>query len=419
VPKPKADLLLHGAGEIVTCIPAGSDKAGRHRGAAGGDAVAVAGERVAAIAPLGEIERDWDLSGARRIDLASMILAPGFVDCHTHLVFGGSRALEYAARLTRTREETEALGIPTGIQATVAMTRAADGGELERGARAALARMFRHGSTTVESKSGYGLRADKELAILEVNRRLQGSQPVDIVPTFLGAHDFPQELGREDYLRSLLDDMIPRVAGLGLARFCDVYCDEGYYTAEEARLILEAGRRHGLDPKMHLDAYSNIGGAAVATGLRAVSVDHLNYTKRTEMAAMAAAGVVGVVMPGLDFAVRHPRPFDARSILSEGMTLALATDFCPACWMESMQLVMQLACRSYGLSAEEALVAATAGAAKALALDDRGYLAPGALADLQIWNIPSFEDIVYRFGNNAVAMVVKRGRVHDFRGGRQ
>jgi imidazolonepropionase len=419
VPKPRIDLLVSGAREVLCCVPSAGNPLGRRVGVE----VAIAGEGIAAIGPRAELEREWDLSGARVLDAAGGILAPGFVDCHTHLVFGGSRAAEYAARMTRTAAEVKAMGIATGIQATVSMTRATGRADLAARAHAILGRMFHAGSTTVESKSGYGLSLDKELELLEVNRDLQAMQPVDIVSTLLAAHDFPTDQPRDRYLDSIVNDIIPRSGADGegggaLAVFCDVYCDEGYYSAEESRRILEAGLRHGLRAKIHVDAYANVGGSAIAAELGAISADHLNYTDRREMASYAKAGTVGVIMPGLDFAVRHPHPYDARAMIEEGMTLALATDFCPACWMESMQTVMQLACRISGLSPEEAILAATAGAAKALALEDRGRLEAGALADLQLWDIPSYEDIVYRLGNNAVSLVVKRGRVHDFRGGR-
>jgi imidazolonepropionase len=409
--KPRIDLILSGAGEVLTCVPAANDLVGRLRGAV----VAIAGENIAAIASREELELAWDTSGAQVVELGGKIVAPGFVDCHTHLVFGGTRATEYAARMTRTPQEVAALGIPTGIQATVRMTRASSQADLVDHSLQLLQRMFRCGTTTVESKSGYGLSLEKELELLQVNRQLRGMQPVDLVSTFLGAHDFPGDVPRQRYLDSLINEMIPRVAEGDLAEFCDVYCDDGYYTVDETRRILEAGLRFGLKPKLHVDAYANIGGCELAAGLKAVSADHLNYTTRPEMARLAQAGVVGVVMPGLDFAVRHPRPFDARAMLAEGLTLGLATDFCPGCWMESMQMVMQLACRLYRFSLEEALYAATAGAAKAVGLaSDRGSLEPGKLADIQVWDLPTFEDLVYRLGNNAVAMVIKRGQVHRF-----
>jgi len=410
VPRPKADLIISGASEVLTCVPTGDDLIGRRTGIS----VAIAGEVIVAVGSPSEVAHQVDTTAARVLDVSGKIVAPGFVDAHTHLVFGGSRAQEYAARMFLNPAEIKSLDIPTGIQATVHMTRAATFEALTSSAAERLGRMFRHGTTTVESKSGYGLSLDKEIEMLQVNQRLQASQPVDVVSTFLGAHDFPRDVPRETYLESVINEMTPRVAEEGLAEFCDVYCDEGYYTVEESRRILEAGLQAGLKAKIHVDAYANIGGAAMAAELGAVSADHLNYTDRSSMHKLAEAGVVGVVMPGLDFAVAHPRPFDARALLAEGMTLALATDLCPGCWLESMQLVMQLACRLYQFSPAEALYAATLGAARALALDhDRGSLEPGKLADVQIWDLSTFEDVIYRLGNNAVETVVKRGKVYQ------
>jgi imidazolonepropionase len=406
-----ADLLIANAAEVLTCVPTPGDLVGRRPGAS----VAIAGERIVGVGPPAEIAQQVDTSSAEVMDASGKIVAPGFVDCHTHLVFGGSRAEEYAARMTKDATEVEALGILTGIQATVAMTRAESVDQLEAGAGDRLQSMFRHGTTTVESKSGYGLSLVEEIKLLEVNRRLQGSQPVDVVSTFLGAHDFPSDFPRDEYVEIVIAEMIPKVAEERLAEFCDVYCDEGYYTVEESRRILEAGLRVGLKSKIHVDAYADLGGAAMAAELGIVSADHLNYTDRASMHKLAGAGVIGVVMPALDFAVAHIRPFDARVMLAEGMTLALATDLCPACWVESMQIVMQLACRLYQFSPAEALHAATVGAARALLMEaDRGSLEPGKLADVQIWDLPTFEDVVYRLGNNAVETVIKRGQVYRF-----
>ncbi|HSJ54645.1 MAG TPA: imidazolonepropionase [Anaerolineae bacterium] len=412
--KHKADLVITGAAEVLTCVPAGGDPAGRRPGTW----VAIAGDRILAVGSPARVLEQVDTGAAAVLDAGGKVVAPGFVDCHTHLVFGGSRSLEYAARMTRTAAEVRALGIPTGIQATVAMTRAESVDSLTASAASRLRQMFRHGTTTVESKSGYGLSLRKEMEQLEVNHRLQAAQPVDVVGTFLGAHDFPAELSRAAYMDLLIDEMIPEVAVHGLADFCDVYCDEGYYTTIESRRILEAGQAAGLRPKIHVDAYADIGGAAMAAELGVVSADHLNLTDRASMRRLARAGVVGVVMPALDWAVRHPRPFDARAMLAEGMTLALATDLCPGCWVESMVFVMQLACRLYQFSPEEALYAATAGAARALGLErDRGSLEPGKLADLQIWDLPAFEEVIYRLAHNPVETVIKRGVTYSFREG--
>jgi imidazolonepropionase len=406
--RPAADLLIADAGLVLTCLPAGGDPIGRILQGS----VAVGGERILAVGPAAEVAARVDLSAARVLDARGKIVAPGFVDCHTHLVFGGSRVQEYAARLTRSAAEVAALGIPSGIQATVAATRAATEDELLASAARRLDGMFRHGTTTVESKSGYGLSPEAELRMLRANRRLAACQPVDVVSTFLGAHDFPPGVPRDRYLDQLVEEMIPAVAAERLAEFCDVYCDAGYYSAAEARRILEAGQAAGLRPKLHADAYSAAGAAALAAELAAVSADHLNYATEDDLRRLAAAGVAAVVMPALDWAVGHARPSNARAMLSAGTPLALATDLCPACWVESMQFVMQLACRLYHLTPEEALYAATAGAARALGLADRGTLAHGQLADLQIWHLPTFEDVVYRLGHNAVETVVKRGQVY-------
>ena len=407
--KPQATLLIANAAEVLTCVPAPSDLIGR----IWGGSVAIAGERILAVGSDADVRAQVDAAGATVIDASGKIVAPGFVDSHTHLVFGGSRVQEYAVKMTRTPQEVKALGIPTGIIATVDMTRAESVDQLTASATQRLRRMLAHGTTTVESKSGYGLTVQDELKLLEVNRRLQSFQPVDVISTFLGAHDFPRDVPRERYIESIVHEMIPRVAEQKLAEFCDVFCDDGYYTVAEARRILEAGRAAGLRPKIHTDQYSAIGGSDMAAELGVVSADHLNYTERGSMRKLASAGVVGVVTPVLDFAVKHPHPFDARAMMEEGLTLALSTDLCPACWVESMQLVMQFACRQYRFSPEEGLYASTVGGARALGLNDRGALAPGQLADIQIWDIPTFEDVIYRIGNNAIECVIKRGKIQS------
>ena len=404
----KVDLLITGAAQVLTCVAVPDNPVGR----IDGGAVAIAGGRIVAVGPSSAVAHDIDCSKARVIDASGRIVAPGFVDCHTHLVFGGSRAREYGLRMTHTVQEVKKTGLQTGILATVTMTRAASVDDLTQSAAERLGRMLRAGTTTVESKSGYGLTVSEELKMLEVNRRLCDIQPVDIVSTFLGAHEFPREMSREDYVELVINEMIPTVREHGLARFCDVYCDDGYYTTAESRRILEAGEAAGLRAKIHTDAYSNIGGADMSADIGVISADHLNCTSRESMRRLAVADVVGVLMPALDFAVRHPRPFDARTMIAEGMTVALATDICPACWAESMQFVMQLACRLYSFSPEEALLASTWGAAKAVGLEnDRGTLEVGKRADIQMWDVPGLDDVIYRLGNNAVETVIVEGEI--------
>ncbi len=402
----RADLVVVNAGEVITCLPRGDDRLGRIPDGI----VAVAGERIVGVGTSDEVARRVDLSGATPLDAGGGIVAPGFVDPHTHVVFGGSRVEEYAATVGGSLELFRA-GHTTGILATVEMTRAATVEELTDSAAARIEAMAVHGTTTVESKTGYGLTPECELKMLEVNRRLDEAMAVDVISTFLGAHAIPEGMTAGRYTDQVVAEMIPRVAEAGLADFCDVYCDEGYFSAEQSRRILEAGLDAGLAAKIHADAYSDHGGARVAAELGAVSADHLNHTGRGDMQALAERGVVGVLMPGLDFAVAHPRPFDARAMIDAGITIALATDLCPGCWLESQQLVMALAARLYGIPADDALLAVTVGGARALALDDRGALAPGLLADLQIWDAGTHLDLVYKLGRNAVVTVVKRGRV--------
>jgi imidazolonepropionase len=227
----------------------------------------------------------------------------------------------------------------------------------------------------------------------------------------MGAHDFPPGVSQAGYVAQVIDEMIPRVAHSRLARFCDVFCDEGYYTVEQSRRILEAGMAVGLAPKIHADQYADVGGAALAAELEVVSADHLNFAGHEALRRMAAAGVTAVLMPLIDFAVQHPRPIRAREWVESGLEIALGTDLCPGGYSVSMPLAVQFACRGNGLSPDEALRAATVGSARACGLEDRGSIVPGAVADLQVWDVPSLEEMVYRIGHNPVRTVIKNGKV--------
>jgi imidazolonepropionase len=401
-----ADTIITNASELITC----SEKKGALEVVKNGW-LAIKGERIIALGGEKDVTPFFAQGKTQLIDAAGKVVAPGFIDSHTHLVFGGSRVEEYAAKITTNDlSELEKRGIKTGILATVEDTRRSTEKELFFASMSRLNRMLAAGTTTIESKSGYGLSTKAEIKILEVNEQLRKSSPVDIITTFLGAHGWPQDTPREQYIDILINEMIPWVAELGLAQFCDIWCDQGYYSAKESEKILKTALDLGLKPKIHTDAYSYVGGSDLAAEMKMVSADHLNYTPDAAMKKLAEAGVIGVLLPALDFAVQHQRPFNYLQMKSMGMTVALATNLCPGCWTESMQFVMAIACRLYKMSPAEALLAATNGGAKALNIDqDYGSLAAGKYADIQIWDVPKYEYVIYRLGSNIVEKVLKKG----------
>ncbi|MEH7335164.1 imidazolonepropionase [Neobacillus drentensis] len=403
--KTKIDLLITNASEVITCSGEGMNDIGVLQNAW----IAVKDGKIAAVGTEEEIKQDFITEHSSVIDAKGKVVAPGFIDSHTHLVFYGTRVEEYAAKVAGL--DPKKLGISAGPNRTVELTRNRPAEELFEQSKKRLMNMLNYGITTVESKSGYGLTTESEIKILEVSRKLNNETPIDVLNTFLGAHGFPENLTKAEYLFTIVSEMIPEVGERGLAEFCDVWCDEGYFTAAESEIILKAGLQYGMKPKIHADAYSYIGGSDLAAEMKMVSIDHLNYTPDEVIEKLAKAKVTGVLMPALDFAVAHKRPFAARRMLDLGMNIALATDLCPACYTESMQFVINLACRLYQFSVEEAIKAATYGGAKALDLDDRGVIEEGKLADLQIWDVPTYKHIAYELGTNIVETVIKNGKI--------
>lgn len=348
---------------------------------------------------------------ARILDAGGRLATPGLVDAHTHLVFGGWRQNELALKLRGT-PYLDILAQGGGILSTVRATRAASEKELEDKARLALDEMLAFGTTTCEAKSGYGLDKETELHQLRVIRALDGSHPIDLVPTFLGAHALPEEYknDRQGYIRLLCGDIIPAIAAEGLASFCDVFCETGVFTAEESRTILEAGKAHGLLPKIHADEIDPIGGSRLAGEIGAVSAEHLIVCPPEGIAAMAAGGTAACLLPATSFylgAAYAP----AREMVSAGVPVALATDFNPgSCPCLNMQLVMSLGCLKYRLTPEEVLSAVTLNAAAAIKrAESVGSLEPGKLGDLVIWDGPDLNYICYRLGSNLAHTVIKKG----------
>jgi len=350
---------------------------------------------------------------AEIIDAAGQVVLPGFVDSHTHLIFAGSREDEFEDHLRgRTYQEIAVNG--GGINATVRRVRAASKEELKALARPRLQRLLQHGVTTVEVKSGYGLSLADEIKCLEAIAELNAEGPLELVPTFLGAHAVPPEYqgDREGYLRLLLDDMLPEVARCRLAEFCDVFCETGVFSLEETRRILARARDLGLRLKLHADELTPLGGAELAARLGATSADHLLCVTDAGIDALAAAGTVATLLPGTAFFLGLSYA-PARRLIEGGVPVALASDCNPGtCPTENLPLIGAMACTQMKMLPAEALNALTLNAAAALGRSEHiGTLEPGKQADIVICDVPDYRHLFYHFGINHVSRVIKRGRV--------
>ena len=413
--RPAADFLIENATLIATCAgPA------PRRGAAQNDisplqhgAVAARHGEIVYAGPAAALRGQVDVQpDATRIDASGCVVTPGFVDPHTHVVFAGDRRDELRRRLAgATYAEIAAEG--GGILNTVAATRTASEQELVADARVRLDEMLAGGTTTCEAKSGYGLTTESELKQLRAIRTLDGDHPIDIAATFLGAHEIPPEYRdrRGDYVSLLVNEMIPRVADDGLADWCDVFCDEGVFTAGEAETILRAGTGAGLMPRIHAEELASSGGSHVAARVRARSADHLIHVDEHGADAMAAAGVGAVLLPSAAFYLKLGRYAPARMLIGRGVPVALATDVNPGGgFSPSMPFAMTLACFGMRMTLEEALIAATLNAAWSLDRDRVvGSLEPGKLMDAVVVKGGLVE--LLRVGAPAIRMVIKRGKV--------
>ena len=415
----KATLLVHHADALVTLAGHGTSPL---TGAALGElgiiadgAVAAAGDRILAVGPSDRVEREVSLAeGAQVIDARGRTVLPGFVDPHTHLVYAGTREREFPLRLAGA-SYLEILQAGGGILGTVGATRAADEATLARLTRERLDTALRHGTTTLEIKSGYGLDTATELKQLRAAKRAGRGHPVRTVATFMGAHAFPAEYrdDPEGYVDLVVEAMIPAVTESALATFCDVFCEEGVFSPAQSRRILEAGRAAGLQPKLHADELASSGGAELAGELDAVSADHLVYASEAGLAAMAAAKVVAVLLPGTTFSLMGSRYAPARRMVDAGVPVALATDANPGSSpTESMQMIVNLACLQLKLSPEEAIAAATLNAAHAVGMAaEVGSLEVGKRADLLVVDAPSPAYLAYHYGTNLAERVIAGGRV--------
>lgn len=418
-------LLLEQIAQIVTPTPSDQpegEESPRARGADMGrielieqGAIAVEGERIVAVGTSERLAEEY--RDAERIDCSGKTVIPGYVDSHTHLVFAGNRSNEFAMRLRGAtyQEIYEAGG---GIRSTMKSVREASLEEIVETARPLVRSAFEHGSTTIEVKSGYGLDTASEIKLLEAIQVLDREEKPDLVATFLGAHAFPPEYAdkREEYVRLIIDEMIPEVASRNLAEYCDVFTDEGYFTVDESVEIFEAGSRHGMKVRVHADELADVDAAAMAARVGAVSADHLLMISDEGISAMASAGVIATLLPGTAFYLGLPYA-PARRLIEQNLAVALATDCNPGTNMcENMGMTLALACMGMKMTIEEAITAATLNGAAALdRSSDLGVIRPGAIADLQILNVSTYPDLVYHYGVNQVASVMKRGELHQVR----
>jgi imidazolonepropionase len=432
-------LLIEGAAAVATVAgglrrgPA-QDDAAEIRGGGGeeGLAVAVWAGRILAVGSGPEVYRQIAVAGHApdaftRVDAGGGLVTPGLIDAHTHLVFAGTREAEWQMRVCGAGY-LEVLAAGGGILSTVAATRAASDEELIEGARGRLAEMLANGTTTAEAKSGYGLDVATELREMEVIGRLDREGPIQLVPTFLGAHAVPAEYrdraagefaaATEAYVAHVISEQLPAVARQGIARFCDVFCETGVFSADQTRRILRAAATHGLALRLHADELLPSGGAELAAELGCFSADHLAEPSDEGVAALAGAAadghpVVATLLPATSWFLGKHHFAPARRFIDAGIPVALATDLNPGTSPTiGLPLVMSIACLELSMTPAEALVAVTINAAHSLGLGGEiGSIEPGKQADLVVWDVPTLDQIPYWLGGNRVRTVVKRGAV--------
>ena len=436
------DLYLHNAEQVVTCAShrpkhgTAMAEAGAPKRASGAPkrgfgmadaaviergAVAVRDGRIVAVGPTTQLDEAY--LAERVIDCTGRSVCPGFVDAHTHAVFGGDRAAEFEQRI-KGASYLEIMAAGGGIVRTVRHTRAASVEELVCSATARLDEMLALGATTVEIKTGYGLNASDELKMLQVIERLDRDHPCDIVPTFLGAHAVPPEFDgdAEGYARCVIDEILPeaaawyassRFAARGVPMYIDVFCEDHAFNLDQSRRVLEAGIEAGFKAKMHVDQFNDFGGVDLALELGAASVDHLDVTGPSAIESLARSDTIGVLLPAVNFNLGMTEYADARAMMDSGAAVALATDLNPgSAPCPSMPAVMAIACRYQRFTPAEALNASTLNAAHAIGQgEEAGSIEAGKRADLLVLKAQDYRHIPYFFGGNPVETVIKRGRV--------
>jgi imidazolonepropionase len=412
-----APLLVRNIGQLVSLAVSPPEPAGGPLSVIEQAALLAVDGRIAWLGPEASLPFAFGnlaVSAIPVLDAQQRCVIPGFVDSHTHPVFAGSRAGEFAARVSG--QDTYAALLERGeggILSTVRATRAADDATLIANLRARADTFLRYGTTTFEAKTGYGLTVEDELRSLTVIARVNRDHPATLIPTFLGAHVVPTEYraAPDVYVDLVVDGMLPAVAPL--ARFCDVFCDQGAFSVAQSRRILERAAALGLGLRLHADELAAIGAAELAAELGAASADHLIQVTPRGIEALARAGVIATLLPGTSFSLAHGHNAPARSLIAGGAEIALATDCNPGtCFSENMQLVLTFACVNLRLSVEEALRAATLGGARALRVEHEvGSLEVGKRADLVVLDAQDYREVPYHFGVNLALWVVAAGEI--------
>lgn len=403
-----SDLLLKNCRQLLTVAEKADDLIGFFQNTS----LLIRDERIEMVGSFESITEKYPIDAMQILDCSEHVVMPGYVDSHTHLVFGESRVDEYAASLTLEPDQIKQVVGRVGLAASIHSTTQASDEELLQSSLTKLRRMLASGTTTVEIKSGYGIDQTHELRQLRIARQLSELTPQTILATYLGAHYYDTEMGKDRYIDFMIDKVMPVIQAEKLADFCDIWVDSGYYTAEDAMKLLSAAKQFGMRPALHTECYSAIGGARAAAELGAANAGHLNYLTPDDAKLLARAGVIGIVLPGTDFSVQHKTPFDPSYMVEAGMTLAIATNLNPGNWIEAMPVAMTLACRNHRMTVEAAIRGATLNGAKALAIEsDYGSLEAGKFADIQILRADSYKNCVYKFGVNEVETVIKKGRI--------
>ncbi|MDI6855783.1 MAG: imidazolonepropionase [Candidatus Thermoplasmatota archaeon] len=405
----KVDLALKNCSQLLTLRASTPKKRAELKdlGIICDGTVGIKDGKIVAVGKASELKLD----SKKEIDCSNKLVLPGFVDCHTHLVFAGSREKELELKL-QGKSYIEILEAGYGIHSTVRATRRASAEELKTLAVSRLWKMLANGTTTLEVKSGYGLDLKNELKCLRVIRELQKLSPINIVPTFL-VHAVPLEYKdrSEEYVQLIINKLLPEVVAGKLAEFCDVFLERGAFSLAQARNILKAGKNLGVAPKLHADEFNDLNGAELAAELDCVSADHLLKSNEKGIRELAKKDIIGVLLPGSSF-TNFLDYANARKYIELGLPIALATDFNPNCWIDSLGFVIALACYKMKMLPSEAIASSTINAAFAIGKEKViGSLEAGKKADILVMSTDNYNSIPYRLGSNIIEKVIKSGKV--------